>query len=105
MSSHRTRLKPRPSGPAPADTWPEPATATRCDTNALFQMKNLTDAAVTMEVGFPFAYPDDLRDFKVKVDGKTVENLADKSVGKRQKWKVWTMTFPAGKVTAVEVDY
>ncbi len=80
-------------------------TATRCDTNGLFQMKNLTDAPVTMEVGFPFAYPDDLRDFKVKVDGKTIENVADKSVGKRQKWKVWTMTFPAGKVTAVEVDY
>ncbi len=80
-------------------------TATRCTTNAVFQMKNLTDKPVTMEVGFPFAYASDLQAFSVKVDGDAVENVAEKSLGKRQKWYVWTMTFPAGKVTAVEVDY
>jgi len=79
--------------------------ATRCETNALFEMKNLTDADVTMEVGFPFGYPDDLRDFQVKVAGKEVADVADKSLGKRVKWKVWKMTFPANAVTAVEVDY
>lgn len=41
----------------------------------------------------------------VKVDGKVVENPADKSVDRRTKWKVWTMAFPAKKVTTVEVEY
>lgn len=78
---------------------------TRCTTNAVFLMKNLTDEPVTIDVGFPFAYPSDLQEFRVKVDGKAMKNVAEKTKGKRQKWKVWTMTFPASKVTKVQVDY
>jgi hypothetical protein len=77
----------------------------RCTTKAIFWMKNLTDAPVTMQVGFPYSYPDDLQDFQVRVEGKEVEKVADDSLGKRRMWKVWTMTFPASKVTKVEVEY
>lgn len=79
--------------------------ATRCATNAVFQMKNLTAVDVRMEVGFPFAYPDDLREFGVKVDGKPIQNVVEDTLGRRRKWKVWTMTFPAGAETKVEVNY
>jgi len=80
-------------------------TDTRCTTNAVFQMKNLTDEPVTMDVGFPYGYPDDLQEFRVKVAGKPVQDVAEKGLGKRVKWKIWTMTFPAGEVTTIEVDY
>ncbi|MDC0274249.1 MAG: DUF4424 family protein [Planctomycetaceae bacterium] len=76
-----------------------------CTTNAVFMMKNLTDVDVTMDVGFPYAYPDDLREFEVKVGGQVVQDVALKSLGRRRKWKVWTMTFPANAITTVEVDY
>lgn len=79
--------------------------ATRCKTHAIFHMKNLTKEPVSMDVGFPFAYPTDLQEFRAKVNGKEIKNVAEKTAGKRQKWKVWTMTFPAGKTTKVEVDY
>lgn len=79
--------------------------ATRCATNAVFQMKNLTAVDVRMEVGFPFAYPDDLRDFGVKVDGKPIQNVVEDTLGRKRKWKVWTMTFPAGAESKVEVNY
>jgi hypothetical protein len=58
-----------------------------------------------MEVGFPFAYASDLQGFSVKVDGEPVTDVGEKSLGKRRKWMVWRMTFPAGRVTEVEVDY
>jgi hypothetical protein len=77
----------------------------RCATHALFLMKNLTDQDVTMRVGFPFSYPDDLREFKVKVDGKEIEDVDEALFKGRKDWKVWTMTFPAGTLTKVEVDY
>ncbi len=80
-------------------------TPDRCTTHAVFQMKNLTADDVTMEVGFPFAYPTDLEQFTVDVDGKAMKDVSLKSRGRRRKWYVWDMTFPAEKTTTVTVDY
>jgi len=80
-------------------------TESKCSTVATFTMKNVIDRPIEMEVGFPFAYEGDLRDFVAKVDGQQVKDVRDRRTSRRRLWKVWNMAFPAGKTTMVEVSY
>jgi hypothetical protein len=80
-------------------------TDSKCSTVANFTMKNVTGRTIDMEVGFPFAYEGDLQDFVAKVDGQEVKDVRDRRTSRRRLWKVWTMTFPAGETTMVEVSY
>ncbi len=84
-------------------------TPTHSTTHVLFKMRNLIENDVTMKVGFPYAYEDDLQHFSVKVNGRTITDIKKEPHSKdrrnRRYWKTWMMTFPSGKLQTVEVRY
>lgn len=52
---------------------------TRATTRGDFSLKNTGPLPIALDIGLPFAYPDDLKDFKVVIDGKEV-NMQDRVI-------------------------
>jgi hypothetical protein len=79
-------------------------------TVATFSMHNEGEE-VTMEVGFPFVYPDDLLEFRAFVNDRPVEIRDGQKVhfSRNKKttvyWKLWTMSFNKNERCAIRVDY
>ena len=85
--------------------------ATTCHTHVSFTLKN-TGQDTNLEVGFPFAYPGELKEFTALVDGKAAETAEHSKIYvtplKQQHtgyWRVWKMNFRAGESHNVEVAY
>jgi hypothetical protein len=78
-------------------------------TTAVFVMRNEGET-VDMQVGFPFAYADDLVAFRAFVDGRpvAVRDTTQENVGRKKStvfWKVWMLTFRSGEICTVRVEY
>ena len=86
-----------------------------CQTDVVFTMKNIGTKAETMQVGFPYYYPDEMNGFQAIVDGKPIEvaNATDKGTkGTLDEpgsypvhWKTWNTTFAPDQPVKVAVSY
>ena len=87
-----------------------------CHVDVLFTMTNEGQAAETMQVGFPFFYSGELKDFKAVVDGIKIAAIneaggrgeggsLEEPVGWKPFWKLWKNTFEPGKPVKIQVTY
>jgi len=80
------------------------------ETIADFYMVNEGET-VSMEVGFPYGYPDEYIEFRAFVDDVEVDvrdSIVENTVRNKRittYWKLWNMTFYRGRVCNIRVEY
>jgi len=79
----------------------------KVDITASMVMYNPGDKDVSMTMGFPAPYQEDLASMEVKADGKAVKTRGyyEENYRNPPYWRVWEIVFPAGARTTVTVGY